>query len=199
MKFYNLEFGPYGSESVIGTISEPQYNYWSKNEDRLSEYLNVFDNDNEGIPTNAQIHQDWFEIDDIAHANGPILNDDNNLNFAIIETDMNGVEISSQEYLFNIRNLVKMKVDCIRKSFNDDAELNDKFFFIGHCFEKGVYYLDELINVDTNELMLDKLQFHFNEIEGFKILNKICYEKNEYFITGDTATNASEMSLHKSL
>ena len=136
MKFYNLEFGPYGSESVIGTISEPQYNYWSKNEDRLSEYLNVFDNDNEGIPTNAQIHQDWFEIDDIAHANGPILNDDNNLNFAIVETDMNGVEISSQEYLFNIRNLVKMKVDCIRKSFNDDAELNDKFFFIGIALKK---------------------------------------------------------------
>ena len=32
MKFYNLEFGPYGSESVIGTLSESQYNYWSKND-----------------------------------------------------------------------------------------------------------------------------------------------------------------------
>ena len=95
-------------------------------------------------PTNAQIHQDWFEIDDIAHANGPILNDDNNLNFAIIETDMNGVEISSQEYLFNIRNLVKMKVDCIRKSFNDDelSELSTEI------------YANHLSNYQLNQLYI---------------------------------------------
>ena len=67
-KFFKFEFGPYGSESVVGTISEPQYNYWIKNEDRLGEYLNVFDKDNKEVPANAQIQKDWFEIDDLAES-----------------------------------------------------------------------------------------------------------------------------------
>ena len=58
--------------------------------------LNVFNHNNEGIPKNAQIEQDWFEIDDITHVNGPFINDRDNLNFAIIQTDINSLEISRQ-------------------------------------------------------------------------------------------------------
>ena len=131
-KFFKFEFGPYGSESVVGTISELQYNYWIKNEDRLGEYLNVFDKDNKEVPANAQIQKDWFEIDDLAHTNGPLLNDDNNLNFTIIETDQNEVEISRQKYPFHTENLNHMKVECMGKSFNHkDTILKNKFYFIG--------------------------------------------------------------------
>ena len=163
-KFFKFEFGPYGSESVVGTISELQYNYWIKNEDRLGEYLNVFDKDNKEVPANAQIQKDWFEIDDLAHANGPHLDDENNTNFTIIETDQNEVEISRQEYPFHTENLkhIKIKVECIGKSFNhEDTILKNKFYFIGHGFEKGVYSTDELIKTDSKELTLDKLKFHY--------------------------------------
>jgi hypothetical protein len=197
MKFYNLEFGPYGSESVIGTLSESQYNYWSKNADGLSEYLNVFDNDNQGIPKNAQIHQDWFEIDDIAHANGPTINNDYNLNFSIIEADINGIEISRKEFRFDFKNIFKMKIDCISKIKNKDTSEDDRYLFIGHSFEKGVYYLDELIAEEANELIIDKLQFHYEVIQGFKILYKVCYGGKEYFINGDTVSNSSEMIVQK--
>ena len=165
--FFKLEFGSYGSESVVGTISEPQYNYWIKNEDRLSEYLNVFDKDNKEVPANAQIQKDWFEIDDLAHANGPHLDDENNTNFTIIETDQNDVEISRQEYPFHTENLKHIKVECIGKSFNhEDTILKNKFYFIGHGFEKGVYSTDELIKTDSKELTLDKLKFHYTKING---------------------------------
>ena len=153
MKFYNLEFGPYGSESVIGTISESQYSYWSKNADDLSEYLNVFDHNNEGIPKSALIEQDWFEIDDVAHANGPLINDSNNLNFAIIQTDINSLEISRMEFDFNFKSLFKIKIDCISKPKNKDIGLDNKPIFIGHAFEKGKYYLDELITEETLSLI----------------------------------------------
>ena len=196
--FFKLEFGSYGSESVVGTISEPQYNYWIKNEDRLSEYLNVFDKDNKEVPANAQIQKDWFEIDDLAHANGPHLDDENNTNFTIIETDQNDVEISRQEHPFHTENLKHIKVECVGKSFNhEDTILKNKFYFIGHSFEKGVYYTDELIKTDSKELALDKLEFHYTEIDGYKILHKINYDKGTHSITGDTRTNASEMKVFK--
>ena len=197
-KFIKFEFGPYGSESVVGTISEPQYNYWIKNEDRLGEYLNVFDKDNKEVPANAQIQKDWFEIDDLAHANGPHLDDENNTNFTIIETDQNDVEISRQEYPFHTENLKHIKVECVGKSFNhEDTILKNKFYFIGHGFEKGVYSTDELIKTDSKELTLDKLKFHYTEINGYKILHEINYDKETYSITGDTITNASEMEVFK--
>ena len=197
-KFFKFEFGPYGSESVVGTISELQYNYWIKNEDRLGEYLNVFDKDNKEVPANAQIQKDWYEIDDLAHANGPHLDDENNTNFTIIETDQNDVEISRQEYPFHTENLKHIKVECIGKSFNhEDTILKNKFYFIGHGFEKGVYSTVELIKTDSKELTLDKLKFHYTEINGYKILHEINYDKETYSITGDTITNASEMEVFK--
>ena len=197
-KFFKFEFGPYGSESVVGTISELQYNYWIKNEDRLGEYLNVFDKDNKEVPANAQIQKDWFEIDDLAHTNGPHLDDENNTNFTIIETDQNDVEISRQEYPFHTENLKHIKVECIGKSFNhEDTILKNKFYFIGHGFEKGVYSTVELIKTDSKELTLDKLKFHYTEINGYKILHEINYDKETYSITGDTITNASEMEVFK--
>ena len=197
-KFFKFEFGPYGSESVVGTISELQYNYWIKNEDRLGEYLNVFDKDNKEVPANTQIQKDWFEIDDLAHANGPHLDDENNTNFTIIETDQNDVEISRQEYPFHTENLKHIKVECVGKSFNhEDTILKNKFYFIGHGFEKGVYSTDELIKTDSKELTLDKLKFHYTEINGYKILHEINYDKETYSITGDTITNASEMEVFK--
>ena len=198
MKYFKFEFAAYGSESVVGTISEPQYNYWIENEDRLGEYLNVFDKDNEDVPADAQIQKDWFELDDLAHANGPLLNDDNNLNFEIIETDEHAVEISRQEYPFHTENLKHMKIECVGESFNhEDSILKNKFYFIGHNFEKGVYYTYELIKTGSEELAFDKLKFHYTEINGYKILHEINYDKETYSITGDTITNASEMEVFK--
>lgn len=197
MKFYNLEFGPYGSESVIGTISESQYNYWSKNADNLSEYLNVFDHNNEGIPKNAQIEQDWFEIDDVAHANGPLINDRNNINFSIIQTDINSLEISRQEFDFDFKSLFKIKIDCISKAKNKDIGLENKPIFIGHAFEKGIYYLDELIAEEGNELIIEKLKFHYEVIQGYKILYQVSYGTKDFNIIGDLVTNSSNMLVQK--
>ena len=130
--------------------------------------------------------------------NGPHLDDENNTNFTIIETDQNEVEISRQEYPFHTENLKHIKVECIGKSFNhEDTVLKNKFYFIGHGFEKGVYSTDELIKTDSKELTLDKLKFHYTEINGYKILHEINYDKETYSITGDTITNASEMEVFK--
>jgi|TARA_B110000003_G_C16648466_1_gene533094 hypothetical protein len=197
VKFYNLEFGPYGSESVIGTISESQYSYWSKNADDLSEYLNVFDHNNEGIPKSALIEQDWFEIDDVAHANGPLINDRNNINFSIIQTDINGLESSRKEFDFDFKSLFKIKIDCISKPKNKDKGLDNKPIFIGHAFEKGIYYLDELIAEEGNELIIEKLKFHYQVIQGHKILYKVSYGTKDFNINGDTVTNSSNMLVHK--
>lgn len=197
MKFYNLEFGPYGSESVIGTISESQYNYWSQNTDKLSEYLNVFDHSNEGIPKNAQIEKDWFEIDDIAHANGPFINDRNNLNFAIIQTDINGLEISRKVFDFDFKSLFKIKIDCISKPKNKDIGHDNKPIFIGHAFEKGKYYLDELIAEEVNELSVEKLKFHYELIQGYRILYKVSYGTRDFNIIGDSVKNSSNMLVQK--
>ena len=198
MKYFKFEFVGYGSESVVGSISEQQYNYWIQNEDRLGEYLNIFDKNNEEVPAEAQIKKDWFELDDLAHVNGPLLNNENNLNFEIIETDKNSVEISRQEYPFHTENFKYINLECIGNSVNHtDLILRNKFYFMGHGFEKGIYSTNKLIKNDSKEIIFDKLKFYYTEIDGYKILYKIVYDAKTYLITGDTSTNASEMRVFK--
>ncbi len=154
MKYFKFEFAGYGSESVVGSISAQQYNYWIQKEDRLGEYLNIFDKNNEEVPAEAQIQKDWFEIDDLVHVSGPLLNDENNLNFEIIETDQNSVEISRQEYPFHTENFKYINLECIGNSFNHtDLILRNKFYFIGHGFEKGIYSNNPASNEPYRELL----------------------------------------------
>ena len=198
MKYFKFEFVGYGSESVVSSISEQQYNYWIQNEDSLGEYLNVFDKNNKEVPAEAQIQKDWFELDDLVHVNGPLLNDENNLNFEIIETDQNSVEISRQKYPFHTKNFKYINLECIGNSVNHtDLILRNKFYFIGHGFEKGIYSTNELIKTDSKEIIFDKLKFYYTEIDSYKILYKIVYDTKTFLITGDTSTNASEMRVFK--
>ncbi len=200
MKYFKFKFVGYGSESVVGSISEQQYNYWIKNKDYLSEYLNVFDKKNKKIPVNAHIYKDWFELDDIAHVNGPLLDDPNNPNFEIIQIDKNNLEISREAYPFHTGNFKYFKLGCTENSLNhEDKTLRNKFYFIGHGFEKGVYTTNELINTDSKEIIFNKMKFDYTVIDGFKILNKIIYDNKIYLISGDTLTHASEMNVFKGI
>jgi len=74
----------------------------------------------------------------------------------------------------------------------NDVDLQTEIFL-----QDLAYHTDELIKTDSKELVLDKLKFHYTEIDGYKILHKIDYDKGTYSITGDTHTNASEMEVFK--
>ena len=126
MYYFKLEFNGYGTETVVGSINESQYNYWIKHKDYLSEYLNIFGKNNEDIPINAHIYKDWFELDDIAHVNGPLLDDPNNPNFEIIKIDKNNSEISREEYPFHTENFKYFKLGPHSTNYSNNFDFDTK-------------------------------------------------------------------------
>ena len=71
-KWYELRFEAYGGEAVMGHITKEAYDYWSKRQGKLGEYLaeyidmNMLNKD----PKKAQLERDWYEHDDITHVSG---------------------------------------------------------------------------------------------------------------------------------
>ena len=103
-RYFKIQIYAYGSEVVLGTISENQYIYWSKkfadNEDSLSDYFSEYEFDdekaNENHPDNSVFNCSWFELDDITHVHGPEVTDQNIIE--ITETDQHGKQIDSIKY-----------------------------------------------------------------------------------------------------
>ena len=66
-KFYELRFEAYGGEAVMGHITKEAYDYWSKRQGKLGEYLAEYRDMNmlNKVPKKAQLERDWYEHDDI--------------------------------------------------------------------------------------------------------------------------------------
>ena len=88
-RFFKIDFGRYGGEVAMGSITKEQYNYWYDN-DKFEEYMsNMGFGDvqelNKGIPKNAQFDRDFYEYEDIGHMNGPEFADTQYINISEVD------------------------------------------------------------------------------------------------------------------
>ncbi len=92
-KYFKIEVYSYGGETVMGTVSKEQYDYWIQKEQEnagaIGEYFSEFEfdpeNTNKNVPEKSRFNCSWFELDNVVHTNGPEISDENVLE--IIETD----------------------------------------------------------------------------------------------------------------
>ena len=201
----------YGSEIVLGSISENQYIYWSKkfsdNEDSLSDYFSEYEFDHEKAnnnhPDNSVFNCSWFELDNITHAHGPQIFNGNTLE--IIETDQDGKQIKSEKYEMGKKELEDSKFNLSIKRFDlAHNKIKGKRFFMGQTYEKGTWdsFETDMGLIETDEKGIDnkKLTLHISEIAVDEEEDSFCYAFTyngaKCLLNGDSHTSSSYMNVY---
>jgi hypothetical protein len=72
---YLIELSGSGKEAVVGTVEQPFVDYWSTRTPReLTSYVSAYDCERPRLPSSAEVHSPWHELDNMAHVNGPFSN-----------------------------------------------------------------------------------------------------------------------------
>ena len=150
-KFYEFRFEAYGGEAVMGFVSKEAYDYWTQKSSRdFDAYMAEYRDSNivGKVPRNAQIHKDWYEHDDITHASGIEFTSQNTL--YIDQYDKNfKYEDCIMQIPLDLDEFYKLGIKCIdHGSFDGDhSVVENRHYFFGQSFEKGVWYTEEKIKV----------------------------------------------------
>jgi hypothetical protein len=206
-KYFKIEANGWGGETVMGIVSQEQYDYWiqkeQKNQGAIGEYFSAFESDpentNKNVPEKSRFNCSWFELDNVVHTNGPEISDENVLE--IIETDKDQKEINREKF--------SMEMDLLDSTFKlqfedfgpDHDKVKGKHFFLGQAFEKGVWESAEsgmgLIETDESGLNKKNLNFHIIEVYGIPTCCAVSYNDKKYDLIGNTRTQSSSMNLYK--
>ena len=154
--------GPYGYEVVLGNISEQVYNKYSQDNDALRDAVS-------GFGENSDI-KEWFEMDDIAHNYGAVLEEEGTDQYLKILDEKNNELLNIPLTLDEIQNKgFKIKED-VKHSLEED--LSEKFYFFGQSGEKGEWEnLDQMFEV--SEFKPGEFTIHIANLDGLKIIYAI--------------------------
>ena len=160
--------GPYGYEVVLGNISEQVYNKYSQDNDALRDAVS-------GFGENSDI-KEWFEMDDIAHNYGAVLEEEGTDQYLKILDEKNNELLNIPLTLDEIQNKgFKIKED-VKHSLEED--LSEKFYFFGQSGEKGEWEnLDQLFEV--SEFKPSEFNIHIANLDGLKIVYAISKKNSE--------------------
>ena len=188
-KFYELRFEAYGGEAVMGHITKEAYDYWSKRQGKLGEYLAEYRDMNmlNKVPKKAQLERDWYEHDDITHVSGCELSESCTL--YIDQYDRNfKFEDTIHAIPLEYEKLGKYGIKCIETGTfdSDHYSVENKHYLFGQSFEKGVWHTEEKIKGGPHGLKLDQLHLEYQNIEGWPVICHVEYEGFEHHLQADT-------------
>jgi hypothetical protein len=191
-KKYKFSISRYGGETVMGTITREQYEYWKDRDDELQEYLMGFDREEyereNHVPDEARFTADWYEQDNIEHVCGGEVSDGNFLH--IEEFDQDGNTIKDWEPIAlgaESRKKHGIKTNDYQQFDADHDSVIDRCYFYGQAFNKGGWYNEELVEL-PGELNLNKITLNCSDVEGWLICSSISYEglDQEIHLTEDS-------------
>lgn len=170
---YTIEVSGRGGEIVIGTISQPVYDYWESNEKiTLDDFIGDWDGELD-IPEEMKflVPNEWHECDDIAHEWGASMPDSD-----VQVCDENGDNVWTHD--LTIENLITTGIIheqdtniCV-----DDLDAGT-CVFVGESVENGTFFLGEIyLTVPFNPA---NLKFNYSTINGWPILSNISYNDEE--------------------
>lgn len=172
-----------GGEIVVGTITREQYTYWKLREDEDSEELNnmISGYDLEDEHPEEMLLGEWYDIDNLAHENGPnyddagitVTDDDDNVLFEGMISDLadeEGCEDIAEE---------------TEEVYFSDTD--NEYGFWGYDMQKGVFEEYTIAGVNTWDPKLFKVQYA--DIEGSCIVNNLKYDGKDLDGDGMMDTN----------
>ena len=179
-KKYKFSISRYGGETVMGTVTREQYEYWKERDNELQEYVMGFDREEyekeHDVPEEAKFKGDWYEQDNVEHICGGEVSDGNFL--YIEEYDQDGNQIKSWEPIAlgaESREKHGIKLNDYQQFDADHDAVINKYYFYGQVFNKGGWYNEELVELGE-ELDTNKITLNCSDVEGWLLCNSILYE-----------------------
>ena len=170
MKTYNIEIWSRGIEVGIGTITQPQYDYWEENSLFLGDVLNDnFDYEENETPEDAKMTREYYnEYDDIFFAFGPDM--DNHT--MIIKDDSDETVYEGDAY-----GLIREHDEDFDFMYDSDeyfASIQKEGFYVQWCQGGKGHYFEG--SFEAEELDMKKFKFVNKETDYGDILSEIWYD-----------------------
>lgn len=196
MKKYQVSIFGFGCEIVYGILTKDQVNFWT-DENKLEEagfeephsalYDYLWDREEYEhlVPEEAQIQEEWHDLDNIAHGYGPTTG----AYIIVNELDENGSVVkeifnNSVEQILNDNNHTQEEVEL-------DSTLNHVFFAIS--VEKGGYYD---ATVEDEKFDINKLKFNISEYpNGDSLIEGLMYSDTEIELDPSTTGKSFDLEI----
>jgi len=202
-RYFKVDFGRYGGEVAMGTITEAQFDFWLGKDDDFAQYMNDrgFDpaeaNEKYGVPENARFDREFYEYEDICHLSGPELSDGQTM--TITEVDKNGDTLrdSDGNFLDDIQidmgdfKKKGVKVKCIAEHNSGSKSCKDKYYLFGQYFNKGGWGTTDPIKTGPEGFNLKKMEINYENADGFKVFGDILYDGDSFYLEEDSTGKSS--------
>ena len=201
-RYFRVDFGRYGGEVAMGSITEGQFNYWyEQGADALGEYMAKVDYDaaeaNKDVPADARFNQPFYEYEDICHLSGPELSDGQIMTITEVDKDGNSLQDDDGNWLedrqIDMKDFKKLgvKVKCIGEHHPGSKSCRDKYYIFGQYFNKGGWGTQEIIKTGPKGFDLKKCAINYENADGFKVFNEIVYDGTGYYLDEDSTGKSS--------
>jgi len=171
---YKISLWGYGGEKVMGTVDKAIFDYFKKRRLDLSDFAWSSDYAEENnIPEDMWPFPpgSWYECDNMAHVNGV----SRNAGTVQIE-DENGNTV----YEHSVEDLSGIDGEpgwCCNDEVWIGMREPGEVVFLGSSNEKGTFFEGE-INL-TAPFNIEKLELHYDEVDGEEIINAVYYDGEE--------------------
>ena len=201
-RFFRVDFGRYGGEVAMGSITEAQFNYWyEQGADALGDYMAKVDFDaaeaNKDVPADARFNQPFYEYEDICHLSGPELSDGQTMTITEVDQDGNTLQDDDGNWLedrqIDMKDFKKLgvKVKCIGEHHPGSKSCRDKYYIFGQYFNKGGWGTQEIIKTGPAGFDLKKCAIQYENADGFKVFNELIYNGTGYYLDEDSTGKSS--------
>ena len=175
---FSLEIYGFGGEHTIGTVKNEIAKYWQTDgEEFFEEYMFSWDKpeliEKYSIPEKFQL-QDWNELDDLAHLNGPEIMEENTI-----------LEVNDYDSSDKISEIV---ITNEMLEVEDEPEVSEELIkevqcVYGQAFNKGRFIYGPIES--DKPFDLNKLKVICKDWDGLNILDCIWYDQATYHLEED--------------
>jgi hypothetical protein len=202
-RYFKLDFGRYGGEVAMGSITEAQYDYWAdKEQPDFENYMTSkgFGDENDefkDVPAEARIEGEFYDHEDICHTSGPELSDGQTMTIIEVDKDGNSLQDDDGNFLedrqIDMKDFKKLgvKIKCIGDHHSGSKSCKDKYYLFGQYFNKGGWYTNDIIKTGVDGFNFKKLVINYENADGFKVFNEIIYDGNNHFLEEDSTGKSS--------
>ena len=202
-RYFKLDFGRYGGEVAMGTITKEQFEFWEGKDDDFAQYLNDrgFDpaeaNEKYGVPENARFDKEFYEYEDICHSSGQELSDGQYM--IIQEVTKDGDSLQDEDGNFVEDQTIEMadfeklgvKVNCVAEHNSGSDSCKDVYYLFGQYFNKGGWYTGDIIKTGPNGFDFKKMSIDYENADGFKVFSEFTYDGESYYLEEDSTGKSS--------
>ena len=206
-RYFQIDFYGKGGEVCIGTITPEQFKYWFNNI-KFNKYMTDIDASwkgnpgvdqekfNKDLPPEAHFDRPYHQYSDICRIAGPEWNGENKIIVKELDTD---AKILNEEDYF-LQDIEDKGVDarCIAEHNAGSESCRNTYYVFGRTFNEGLMgYTQKIIETGPEGFDFSKLEIEYDNINEFKVFDKIKYDDKTYILTEDSKGTGYEFYVAK--